>query len=153
MRRQPAGGAARGAVAIPGAQLNSEAALDHRRRDRALRTGRGRAMFWCLTRRLHSSVDFAVKAEGATANITAHATRVSAALNDVMQWTDQAVAAAQRVQKSTSAADAAPLIAELVSLTTAITDGIDANRDGQVGWQTTRRPSPGPDAHGLDDGR
>jgi hypothetical protein len=81
-------------------------------------------------------LDFAVRAEGATANIKSHATHVSASLNDVMQWTDQAIAAAQRIRQSTSAAEAAAATAELVALTTAITDGMDANGDGQVGWQT-----------------
>ena len=80
-------------------------------------------------------LDFAVQGEGSTANIKTHAAHVSASLNNVLQWTDRAIAIAQQLQSAASAPDAAKLVAELVSLTTAITDGKDANNDGQVGWQ------------------
>src|SRR5262245_16001946 len=81
-------------------------------------------------------LDFAVQGEGTTANIKMHATHVSASLNNVLQWTERAVAVAQQIRSADSAAAAAALLNELVSLTTAITDGKDANNDGQVGWQS-----------------
>jgi hypothetical protein len=81
-------------------------------------------------------LDLAVQGEGSTANIKTHATHVSASLNDVLQWTDRAVAIAQQIRSSESTSDAARLVAELVALTTAITDGRDANDDGQVDWQS-----------------
>jgi hypothetical protein len=81
-------------------------------------------------------LQFAVQGEGATVNIKTHATHVSASLNDVLQWTDQAIATARQIRSSTVAADAARLVTELVALTTEITDGNDANKDGQIGWQT-----------------
>jgi hypothetical protein len=60
---------------------------------------------------------------------------VSASLTDAVQWTDQAIATAQKIRASTSAAEAAPLTRELLALTTQIVDGVDANKDGQIGWQ------------------
>ena len=81
-------------------------------------------------------LDFAVEGEGSTANIKTHAAHVSASLTNVLQWTDAAVATAQQIRSAASAPDAAKLVAELVGLTTAITDGRDANNDGQVGWQS-----------------
>ena len=81
-------------------------------------------------------LEFAVQAEGATANIKAHSTHVSASLNNVLQWVDKAIATAQQIRSSPSAADAATLVAELVVLTTEINQGTDANNDGQIGWQT-----------------
>jgi hypothetical protein len=69
-------------------------------------------------------LDFASKAEGLTANITAEATPVSAALNDVARWTDQAVAVAQKVRAASGASEASGLVAELDGLTVQITTGL-----------------------------
>lgn len=80
-------------------------------------------------------VDFAAKAAGASANVKTHATHVSASLTNVAQWTDQAIATAQKIRAATSAADAALLVKDLATLTAQISDGIDANKDGQIGWQ------------------
>jgi hypothetical protein len=81
-------------------------------------------------------LDFAAKAEGASPNVKTHAIHVSASLTDAIQWTDQAIATAQKIRAAASAAEAAPLTRELVALTTQIVDGVDANKDGQIGWQT-----------------
>lgn len=81
-------------------------------------------------------LDFAAKAEGASANVKTHAEHVSASLGDAIQWTDQAIATAQKIRSAGSAAEAAPLVKELMELTTHLSDGADANGDGQIGWQT-----------------
>jgi hypothetical protein len=81
-------------------------------------------------------VGFAAKSEGASANVTLHTTHVSASLNDVLQWTDQAIAVAQKIRAATSASEAAPLASELAVLAARIAEGTDANQDGQIGWQT-----------------
>jgi hypothetical protein len=81
-------------------------------------------------------LDFAASAEGASVNVKTHATHVSASLGDAIQWTDQAIAAAEKIRAATSAADAASLVKDLILLTTHIVDGVDANNDGQIGWQT-----------------
>jgi hypothetical protein len=81
-------------------------------------------------------VGLAAKSEGASAAVKTHSTHVSASLEDVMKWTDEAVATAQKIQAATSAAQAAPLVTELVAQTNAIANGMDANKDGSIGWQT-----------------
>ncbi len=68
-------------------------------------------------------LEFAVSAEGTSANIKTHATQVSASLKDVLQWTDQAIAAAQKIRAAGSASEAAPLAAELSRLTKQISEG------------------------------
>src|SRR2546430_7909877 len=51
-------------------------------------------------------LELAVKAEGSSNNIRMRATQVSASLNDVLQWTNQAIAAAQKIRAATSATEA-----------------------------------------------
>jgi hypothetical protein len=79
---------------------------------------------------------FAAGAEGASANVKTHAAHVTASLEDAIQWADQAIATAEKIRAATSAANAAPLVRDLILLTTHIVDGVDANNDGQIGWQT-----------------
>jgi hypothetical protein len=67
-------------------------------------------------------LDFAAKADGATASITTHAAEVSSSLSNVLHWLDQAVAAAQKVRAAADAADAARAAAALVALTSRISD-------------------------------
>jgi hypothetical protein len=81
-------------------------------------------------------VGLAAKTEGASANVKTHAAHVSASLEDVVKWTDEAIATAQKIQAATTAAEAAPLVTQLVAQTNAIANGMDANKDGTIGWQT-----------------
>jgi hypothetical protein len=67
-------------------------------------------------------LELAVQAEGVTANIKTHAAQVSAALNNVLQWTDQAVNMAQKIRQSTSASEAAAVVNELAALTKNISE-------------------------------
>ena len=53
-----------------------------------------------------------------------------------MQWTDEAIATAQKIRAATSAAEAAPLVTKLIAQINAISNGVDANKDGTIGWQT-----------------
>jgi len=69
-------------------------------------------------------LEFATKGEGMTANISAHAAPVSATLANVARLTDQAIAVAQKARAATDAAEASKLVAELDSLTTQITAGL-----------------------------
>ena len=67
-------------------------------------------------------LEFAVNAEGASVNIKTHATRVSASLNDVLQWTDQAITAAGKVRAAKSASEAVAFADELARLTKEISE-------------------------------
>ena len=67
-------------------------------------------------------LDFAASAEGATINITTQAAQVSSSLSNVLQWVDQAVAAAQRIRAATDTASAAGAAAGLAALMQRIND-------------------------------
>ena len=77
----------------------------------------------------------AAKSEGASKGVQTHAGHVTASLANVAEWTDAAVATAQKIRAATSAAEAAPLVTELVAQTNNISTGLDANKDGSIGWQ------------------
>jgi hypothetical protein len=81
-------------------------------------------------------VQLAAKTEGASKGVQTHSGHVTASLADVTQWTDAAIATAQKIRSATTAAEAAPLVAELVQQTNNISSGVDANKDGSIGWQT-----------------
>ena len=81
-------------------------------------------------------IQLAAKSEGASKGVQTHADHVTASLADVTEWTDAAVATAQKIRAATAASEAAPLVAELIAQTNNINNGLDANKDGTVGWQT-----------------
>ena len=81
-------------------------------------------------------IELAAKTEGASKGVQTHAGHVTASLADVTQWTDAAIATAQKIRAATSAAEAAPLVAELVAQTANISNGVDADKNGTIGWQT-----------------
>ena len=80
-------------------------------------------------------VQLAAKSEGASKGVQTHAGHVTASLADVAEWTDAAVATAQKIRAATSATEAAPLVTELITQTNNISNGLDANKDGTIGWQ------------------
>ena len=54
-------------------------------------------------------VQLAAKSEGASKGVQTHAGHVTASLANVAEWTDAAIATAQKIRAATSAAEAAPL--------------------------------------------
>jgi hypothetical protein len=80
-------------------------------------------------------VGLAANVATASAGVKTHSTHVSASLNDVVKWADDAIAAAQRIRATDSAAEASKLVAELQMDMMMIVQGMDANKDGTVGWQ------------------
>ena len=67
-------------------------------------------------------LEFAVQAEGVTDNVKTHAAQVSASLNNVLQWTDQAVNLAQKIRTATTSAQAAAMVNDLTALTKNISE-------------------------------
>jgi hypothetical protein len=67
-------------------------------------------------------LDFAAGADGATASITTHGADVSSLLANVLQWVDQAIAAAQKIRGTNDADEAARAAADLAALTQRISD-------------------------------
>lgn len=80
-------------------------------------------------------VDLAAKAAGASQNVITHANHVATSAKNTVTRADSAIAVAQRIQAATSAADAAALMTQLVSLTAELRAGADTNNDGKVTWQ------------------
>ena len=78
-------------------------------------------------------LDLAVGAEGATSSITTHAAQVSRQLSNVLQWTDEAIAVAQRIRAASDAAEASGPAADLAALTLRISDeGLQAAQTAMV---------------------
>jgi len=73
-------------------------------------------------------LELAVQAEGATVGIRTHAAQVAPLLSKVLQWTDEAVSAAQKIRMATSAQQAAQFAIELAALTKNISDGLQQAR-------------------------
>ena len=66
-----------------------------------------------------------------------HAGHVTASLADVTEWTDAAIATAQKIRaRRHQPLQRRLLVAELIAQTNNINNGLDANKDGSIGWQT-----------------
>jgi hypothetical protein len=77
-------------------------------------------------------LELAARAEGATPNLTARAADVSSALDDSLRWTDEAVAAAQRVRAANDRDEAAAGARDLAALTARISDDGLARAQSQM---------------------
>lgn len=80
-------------------------------------------------------VDLAAKATGASPSAVMHASHVATSARNTVQRADAIVALAQKVQAATTAAEAAGLVSQLVSLTNELVVGKDADADGKVTWK------------------
>jgi hypothetical protein len=80
-------------------------------------------------------IELAAKAEGATPSITVHATHIATCARNTIARADQIIALAQKVLMSSTAADAASLVNQIVSLADQLIAGADANSDGRITWE------------------
>ena len=64
-----------------------------------------------------------------------HAGHVGTSARNTVQRADAVVAVAKRIQAATSAAVAVSLVSQLVSLTTELVVGRDADADGLTSWK------------------
>ena len=81
-------------------------------------------------------VQLAAKSEGASDNVKTHAAHVSASLENVAKWTDEAIATARKLLEAKDVGGGQVLVDELTDQIGQIAIGTDANGDGQTGWQT-----------------
>jgi hypothetical protein len=79
-------------------------------------------------------VGFAADSEDASDNVKLHAGHVETSAGNVLVWSERVVELGQQAQAASSAAEAAPLVAEMQTLTATILAGTDANGDGTVSW-------------------
>ena len=63
-------------------------------------------------------------------------TRQEAVCENTVKRADETVALAQRIRASGTAGEAAKLVAELNTAAGQLAARLDANKDGQIGWQT-----------------
>lgn len=79
-------------------------------------------------------IEMAAKEPTASANVKTHAVHVATASRAVAGRVDAAVELAQKIRKAATAAEAAGLVSQLVSLCDQLVAGVDANADGRIGW-------------------
>ena len=77
----------------------------------------------------------AANSDGASGAVQTHAVHVATSAQNTVARADKIVMLAKRIARTTTAADAAPLVAELNTLAQALLSGVDANGDGRTGWQ------------------
>jgi hypothetical protein len=78
----------------------------------------------------------AAKSDGASDNVKTHAAHVAASLENVAKWTDEAIATARKLLDAKDVGGGQILVDELTAQVGQIAIGVDANGDGQTGWQT-----------------
>lgn len=81
------------------------------------------------------TIEMAAKTEAASANIKTHAVHVAASARNTVARADKIVALGKQILAATAVPEASKLAAQLVTLTEQLMTGVDANGDGQIGWQ------------------
>ena len=81
-------------------------------------------------------VQLAAKSEGASDNVKTHAAHVTASLENVAKWTDQAIVTTRKLLEAKDVGSGQVFVDELTAQIGQIAIGTDANGDGQTGWQT-----------------
>lgn len=80
-------------------------------------------------------VQLAVKSEGVSDNVKTHGEHVTASLENVAKWTDEAIATTRRLLEAKDVGSGQVLVDDLTAQIGQIAIGTDANGDGQTGWQ------------------
>ena len=81
-------------------------------------------------------VQLAAQSDGASDNVKTHAAHVTASLENVAKWTDEAIATTRKLLEAKDVGGGQVLVDELTAQIGQIAIGVDANGDGQTGWQT-----------------
>jgi hypothetical protein len=81
-------------------------------------------------------IELAAKAAGASQNVIMHAEHIATAARNAAAKADQIIALSQKVQASTTTADATALLSQIVALCDQALNGVDAQGTGRVSWQT-----------------
>lgn len=80
-------------------------------------------------------IEFAAASEGASDGVKTHAVHVATASRNAVANAEAALELTDQIGEAEDAATAAALLEELVALTEAIVQGVDADEDGRVTWQ------------------
>ena len=79
-------------------------------------------------------IGFAAKSEDASENVRIHAAHVSASSQNTVKRAQEIVTLGKKVIAAGSAADAAPLVKQMATLSSQLMSGVDANGDGSITW-------------------
>ncbi len=80
-------------------------------------------------------ITLAAESEGASDNVKLHAVHVRTSAENVVERCDRILELGRKVEAAASAAEAAPMVAEIKTLAEQLKNGRDANGDGKVTWQ------------------
>ncbi len=80
-------------------------------------------------------INFAAKSTGASNGVRAHAKHVSQTADNTTMRAEKLVALAQKIMAAKTANEAAAMMKELVSASTALSAGVDLDGDGKVSWK------------------
>lgn len=80
-------------------------------------------------------IRLAAKVEGASKNVMTHSTHVATSAENVVKWSAEIAAMVKEVRAATDATAAAGHVAHINMLAQQIVSGVDADKNGQVGWQ------------------
>lgn len=99
----------------------------------------GPGLGYGLIRATNGSIEhitLASESAGASEAIKTHTVHVVTSLNNVLERTEMALAEADAIIAAASAAEALPHAIEMARLTKDAFQGIDANKDGKISWET-----------------
>ena len=80
-------------------------------------------------------VGLAAKVEGASKGVMTHSNHVATSANNVVKWSDELIGVAQEIRAASNAAQVNAHLPHLNSVAQQLYAGVDANRDGNIGWQ------------------
>ena len=80
-------------------------------------------------------IELAAKVEGASKNVMTHSGHVATSAGNVVKRADEMISVAREIRAATTVAQAAPHTEHLNMLAQQLYAGLDADKNGQVGWQ------------------
>jgi hypothetical protein len=81
-------------------------------------------------------IETAAKESDASQNVKTHAAHVVASTTNTTRRADELIDLAQRLRNASTASDASALVGQLNAVAAALIPGVDANKDGRVGWES-----------------
>jgi len=80
-------------------------------------------------------IEMASKDKDASQNVKTHAAHVIASNTNTIRRADELIDLAQRLLNSSAVSEAATLVGQINAVAAALIPGVDANKDGRVGWE------------------
>lgn len=80
-------------------------------------------------------VGLAAKVEGASKGVMTHSNHVATSANNVVKWSDELIGVAREIRAASNASQVNAHLPHLNAVAQQLLAGVDANRDGSVGWQ------------------